>query len=106
MHLSPSRRLPPAGLASRFRRLLDPLRRLARAELRGGSASRVRFLQTRAQRLHQIDDLAAALRCNLRHRDLLALDLLLNRRLDARPDLVRISGGLESLGGLLINELA
>src|SRR5437879_3494777 len=25
MHLSPSRRLPPAGLASRFRRLLDPL---------------------------------------------------------------------------------
>src|ERR1700722_4335285 len=65
------------------------LRRLAL--LQGGGALGAARIDARPQRFHQIDDVAAG-RCSgrLGQRDLLALDFLLDRRLDAPLELVLI----------------
>src|SRR5581483_4095631 len=68
------------------------LRRLARLGLLGLRRRGAFLLEARAQRLH--------------HGDLLALDLLLHRGLDALLHLVLVRGGVEGFGGLLLDQLA
>src|SRR6185437_9324144 len=95
-----------ARLACRLGRLLlGALRRPARAQLSGRCAGRIRFLETRAQRLHEVDDLAATLGREVRHRDLVALDFLVDRGLNARPQLIGVGRRIEPVRGLLIDEL-
>src|SRR5581483_1853082 len=81
-------------------------RGLARLGLLGLRRRRAFLLEARAQRLHQVDHLAPALRRFLGHGDLLALDLLLHRGLDALLHLVLVRGGVEGFGGLLLDQLA
>src|SRR6185369_15637576 len=81
--------------------------RLRRGGLRdrGGLALRGRLpLQARTQRFHEVDHLRARLR-RLAQRDLLALDLLLHRSLDARGDLVRVQRRIERLARLRVDQL-
>ena len=58
-----------------------------------------------AQRFHEVDHLRARFR-RLRHGDLLAFDFLLDSGFDARSHVVRVSAGIEGVGGLLIDQLA
>src|SRR6266446_4669672 len=85
------------GLACRGLGLLGALGRLARFGFR-------LLLEARAQRFHEIDDLSASLG-RLGQRDLLALDLLLHRGLDALAHLVLVRGGIELLARLLLDQL-
>ena len=70
---------PPAARALRGLASFGGPSRLRRLRRR-----RRLLLEARAQRFHQVDHLRAAGFGRLGHRDLLALDLLLDRRLDAR----------------------
>src|SRR6202049_5114060 len=94
-----------AGLAGQLGRFLHALGLFAGTQAVNLRSGLFALLQARAQRLHEIDDLALALWGGFRHRDFLALDLLLNRRLDARAHLVLVGVGIEFLGCLLIDEL-
>src|SRR4029077_20868391 len=94
-----------ARLASHLGGLLDALGSLAGTQARDLRAGVLGFLQTGAQCLHEIDDLAFALRGDFGNRDFLALDLLLDRRFDAPAQLVLVGVRIELLGGLLIDEL-
>src|SRR6202453_1337370 len=80
------------------------LRFLALLQARGGFRSA--GIDTGAQCLHQVDDVAAdgRNRC-LGQGDLLALHLLLNGRFDASLELVVIFVRVESLHGQMLDEL-
>src|SRR5688572_19083824 len=101
----PGKGLPTTGLACGLRRLLDALGFLARAELGGRLFRRLGAFQAGAQRLHQIDDLAAALGFDFGHGDLLSFDFLLDFGLDAAAVLVGVRVRIEALGSLLLDQL-
>src|SRR5689334_23254134 len=93
----------PGGFARRGA-LRRSLGRLARLEIVAGFCAA--GLDALAQHFHQVDHVAArGRRRRFRQRDLLALDLLLNGRLDPAAELIHIGGWLEALGGLLLDEL-
>src|SRR5262245_63703158 len=94
MHLV-SLRLATAAfrLAGRLRRrFLDTLGRLALADLRYRNTRLLGLLETGAQRFHEIDDLALTRRLDLGNRNLLALHLLLDLRLDAPAYFINVGG--------------
>src|SRR5215831_13185342 len=103
------RRAPLSGVtfpAGNPRRFLGALGRFARTESTDLRLGTLAPLEARAQRLHQIDDLALALGGCLGHRDLRAfLHLLLDRCFDTGTRLILERRRVETLRGLLIDEL-
>src|SRR5579862_8460213 len=98
-----------AGMRARRARFRRSLRRSARRGARTlaalGGACRA-ALEARLQSRHQIDHLASRGRARLGDRDSLTLHLALDRLLDSRLDLVGVRRRIESLGALLLDELA